>query len=378
MKLRIIMTVVLALILAKPLAAHDKLFKQVPNLSDFKEWVEDWEIFNSYYYDEQIDVIDMHMHPGDFDALGPKGREFVIDNFPVNLPNFLKIPALRLLSRFQLNPYGAFIGIKNQCRSAAVNNCLLFATYAPQTWGIESNDKLLGYLDDRRNKWMGNTYFYGMASIGVADWDNTKQANLAELQNALEHPKVVGIKLAFAHTLTPFDDERYYPIYDMAEAMNKPIYHHVGTSPLRKSSDFEDGELEFFARTFDPQYLEAAIQKYPTVNFIMGHIGNDTNDEGYSRIETSLAYAKKYDNVYLEISALGADNTEKMDNVFRRIMADGTVEKTIYGSDGPQFPGYANRYKEAVIESMKRVGYSIDQARLVMAGNARRVFGIPQ
>ncbi|MCW8879069.1 MAG: amidohydrolase family protein [Kangiellaceae bacterium] len=354
---------------------------EVPDFSDFSERVEDWEKHDSLFNNREIEIIDTHLHPGSFDKLGPKGKEFVKNVFPIDLPDSLKIPLIRLYTSFQLNPYGAFIGIKNECRRASASHCILFATYAPETWGIEPNEDLLGYLNDDRNNFNGDTYFYGLASISVQDWPQKKASSLQNLEATLSHPAIVGIKLAFAHTLTPFDDPQYYDIYHLAQEYNKPIYHHVGTSPLRKVSEFDDDQLPYIMRTFDPMHLEDAIKQFPQVKFILGHVGNDSNREGYSKIDEVFYLAEKYDNAYIEISALGSQRSdptgEVMDGVFNRAKQNNIVHKIIYGSDGPGNPGNTKSYKDLILESMQRVDYSFEQAQQVMADNARQVFNIP-
>ncbi|NVJ58810.1 MAG: amidohydrolase family protein [Gammaproteobacteria bacterium] len=361
--------------------AHSPL-DEMPDLSNFSKQVQDWEKHQSFYAEQELDILDVHLHPGTFDKLGPKGKEFVKSVFPVNLPDFIKVPLLRFFSSFQLNPYGAFIGIKNECRRASANNCILFATYAPETWGIEPNEDVIGYLDDKRNEFNGSTYFYGLASLNVADWENNKAEQLKNLETALQHPKMVGVKLAFAHTLTPFDDPQYFDIYDIAEQYNKPIYHHVGTSPLRKVSEFEESDYEFLFRTFVPSYLEPAIKQYPKVNFIMGHAGNDANKEGYSKIDEVIEIASRFPNVYVEVSALASDRSDpdgsKLDGIFIKAKQLNIVDRLIYGSDGPGSPGNIGKYKERVLESLERVGYSFSEAQAVMADNARALFNIPK
>jgi predicted TIM-barrel fold metal-dependent hydrolase len=369
-------------LLTSPITYSHTPLDEVPDLEQFSEWVKDSENHKTSYAEQEIDIVDMHLHPGSYDKLGPKGKAFVKSVFPVDLPDYLKEPLLRILSSFQLNPYGAFIGIKNECRRSSANNCILFATYAPETWGIEPNEDLIGYLDDARNDFEGKDYFYGLASISVQNWAEQKEASLANLKAALPHPNVVGIKLAFAHTLTPFDDPQYFDIYQLAEDYNKPVYHHVGTSPLRKVSEFSEAELPFVMRTFDPMYLENAIKTYPKVKFILGHVGNDANHEGYSKIDEVFYLAEKYSNAYIEISALGSErndpNGEIMDGVLSRAKALGIVHKVIYGSDGPGNPGKTSSYKDLVMDSLQRVNYSFEDAEKVMAGNARAIFNMPR
>jgi len=379
-KLMLSMSLAMALSGSQVLQAHSPM-DEIPDLNQFKEKVEDWERFDSFYANQELDIVDIHLHPGSYDKLGPKGKEFVKSVFPINLPDFIKVPILRFLSSFQLNPYGAFIGIKNECRKASASHCFLYATYAPETWGIEPNEDLIGYLDDGRNSFEDKPYFFGLASLDVSNWGESKSASLNNLRSALEHPYVVGIKLAFAHTLTPFDDPQYHDIYEVAKTYDKPIYHHVGTSPLRKVSEFSEEERPFVLRTFDPMYLEEAIKAYPDVKFILGHAGNDANQEGFSKINEAFYLAEKYENVFIEISALGSErsdpNGELMDSVLLRAKNNGIVNKILYGSDGPGNPGKTESYKDLVLASMERVGYSFQEAQLVMGTNSRRLFKLP-
>ncbi|MCW9015763.1 MAG: amidohydrolase family protein, partial [Kangiellaceae bacterium] len=128
-------------------------------------------------------------------------------------------------------------------------------------------------------------------------------------------------------------------------------------------------------------HLEDAIKQFPQVKFILGHVGNDSNREGYSKIDEVFYLAEKYDNAYIEISALGSQRSdptgEVMDGVFNRAKQNNIVHKIIYGSDGPGNPGNTKSYKDLILESMQRVDYSFEQAQQVMADNARQVFNIP-
>ena len=53
------------------------------------------------------------------------------------------------------------------------------------------------------------------------------------------------------------------------------------------------------------------------------------------------------------------------------------IEKLLYGSDGPQFPGYVKSHLEAFVAGMEEAGYSADEMRMILAGNFTRVFGMP-
>jgi predicted TIM-barrel fold metal-dependent hydrolase len=62
---------------------------------------------------------------------------------------------------------------------------------------------------------------------------------------------------------------------------------------------------------------------------------------------------------------------------FQRVKAGGVINKMIYGSDGPQFPGYIESHLAAVVAAMKEAGYTPDEMEQVLSGNFLRVFGMP-
>jgi predicted TIM-barrel fold metal-dependent hydrolase len=334
------------------------------------------------YLGQPLEAIDIHMHPGRYEDLGPVGRDFLRKTLPNFLPTFLKDFSLSAASSFLLNPYGAFIGIKSDCEQAGVTMCGLFAVYAPETWGVTSNETLLGYLNDKKNKASdGKPIFFGLASVRMQDWAETEQAELANLRKTLDHPLVRGIKLAFIHNSIPLDDPQYDSVYTVAEQYQVPVYHHVGSSPLRKLSDFAtEAEQEQYLKSYDPARLERAIKKFPNTNFILGHMGFDFNKEGYNSLDTVLDLAERYPNVYLEISAFGDPMHDpqgiEMDTVLREIKARNLIGRTIFGSDGPTIPGGTKTYLKSTLSSMEKLGYTYEEAKAVLAENTIRIFRI--
>ena len=83
---------------------------------------------------------------------------------------------------------------------------------------------------------------------------------------------------------------------------------------------------------------------------ILGHTGYDTKERALTYVDSAIYMAMKYDNVYLEPGALGADRGEDVvDDFVIRMKGGGVLNKVIYGSDGVQFPGYlkSHLYSEA-------------------------------
>jgi predicted TIM-barrel fold metal-dependent hydrolase len=116
---------------------------------------------------------------------------------------------------------------------------------------------------------------------------------------------------------------------------------------------------------------------YPQAIFILGHSGYDTKERALTYVDSAIYMAMKYDNVFLEPGALGADRGEAIVDDFVTRKKDANVlHKVIYGSDGVQFPGYLKSHLENYVAAMQRNGYTAAELRQVLSGNFTRVFGI--
>ena len=132
----------------------------------------------------------------------------------------------------------------------------------------------------------------------------------------------------------------------------------------------------------DRQGLVELNQKHP--QFIPGLIASNKltffdkkYDEG---IQFARELAKKYPNVFLEPSALGSKgsdpNGENLRIAMQRMREAGVVDRIIYGSDGPQSPGFVKDYLARTVEAMRAAGYTAAEAEAVLSGNFARNFGV--
>jgi uncharacterized protein len=336
---------------------------------------------NIYFEGTEVQGIDIHFHAADdWDQLGSVAQRFIQSKLPGFIPDFLKNFSLKALTGFIYNPYGMF-GILRECNNSGFSYCGLFATYAPNSWGIISNEYVLGKLDSPKNiaKKTGKQMFFGLASIDVLDWVKNEKINLAKLDRSLKKDGFKGIKLAFIHNEVPLDERSYDSIYAMAVLHDVPVYHHVGSSPLRTLDDFEtEEEKKNYLKSYDPTLLNVAVKKFPKAKFILGHMGFDFNAEGYDFSDEVFDLAKNNENVYLEISAFGRklfDPEGKfMDHVMCRLKNDGLLNRTVFGSDGPLYPGATKDYLIATLKSMERCGYTAEQAETVLYHTAKSIF----
>jgi predicted TIM-barrel fold metal-dependent hydrolase len=257
-------------------------------------------------------------------------------------------------------------GILSSLDSAGVQAGGVFALYSPHTTGIAPNAFVAEQIAVNPER------MYGFASLRVDQWNLNSQEQLAMLEDALTNlDNMVGIKLAHAHQQFRFDDSRFYGIYEIAGRLGKPIYLHTATSP--------NPGVRLEPPYTDPYYLEEAIKRYPDTIFILGHAGWDTYHRKLTYVDACIDLATRYDNVYMEPGALGAERAaEVLPDFVGRIKAAGMAHKLIYGSDGPQFPGYIRSHLENFVAAMVDAGYTTEEIRMILADNFSRVFGLPK
>ncbi|MEZ4382592.1 MAG: amidohydrolase family protein [Nannocystaceae bacterium] len=305
---------------------------------------------------ERIAVIDMHLHPGDWDAVPPETQEYLASRFP--WPFNLRPDRL---ADEVLSPEG----IVTELDRAGVDVGVLFAVYAPRTVGVATNELVKDGVDTFPRRLLG------LASLRVDDWQNSGDAELERLEEALSQRGMIGVKLAHAHQHFRMDDPDYFGIYALAGALGKPVYLHTGSSPF-------PGIATDRAYT-DPAYLEPAIAAYPQTIFILGHLGYDFINREIGELDTCIDLARRYPNVFLEPSALGSGASDpdgdQFTEVFTRMKEAGVVDRIIYGSDGPQRPGFVAEYLERTLTAMERADYTTAEIRAVLSGNFIRVFG---
>ena len=333
---------------------------------------------------QTLEVIDVHLHSGNFGQLAPSGKGYLISG----TPSFTQLYAPGIFNRL-LDPYAAHIGIRAQTEMAGFDHAVVLATYTHETTGYFTNTQLLGYLRDERNvdfdDGSDEPWAWGLASINFFDdYAGNVEARLAALDSffAEQGDWMIGVKLAHAHQAVPLDAPEFLGVYDVAAKHGVPVLLHTGFSPFPNSQT----DPEFY----DPSYLDSVVSNYDgsgsagRVDFVLSHVG-----QGDLRAtENALSLAETYDNVYLEISALnrparlGLDG-EELDSttpqyvyVLEQIKARGLIGKTLFATDGAQFSGFVSSYLELMVSGMRDANYTVEEMAQVLAGNFHALYGV--
>ena len=331
---------------------------------------------------ETFEVVDIHLHTGLFGDFTQSGKSFIMQQ----LPRFTVI-SFPGISATTSNPWAPHIGIRAQTEWAGVDRAVLLATYTHHTAGFMTNRALEQILIDPRNaKDDGSVWAWGMASINFDDFtegDNAhRRLEVLESYFAQRPDLFIGIKLAHAHQRVAFDDDRYLGVYDVAATHSVPVLLHTGATPFPGAIN-EPGY-------YDPAELESVISAYKgqngnnRVEFVLSHVGGVDQ----RATDHALSLAETYDNVWLEISALGGpmqigpdgepvdSTTARYHYVLEEALARGLVGQTIFASDGPQSSGKVKAYLWEIIEAMQTAGFSSEDMRAVLAENFYRAYGL--
>jgi uncharacterized protein len=311
------------------------------------------------YGDATIPVVDMHLHAGEWEDIPPSTQRFLAERFPFPLGLDAAGTASSILD---------VDGIVGELDKAGASQGVLMAVYAPRSVGIATNELVIEQVAAAPDR------LHGLASLRVDRWADERDEQLQVLEDALDAPGMIGVKLAHTHMHFRMDDADYWAIYEVAADAGAPVYIHTGPSPFPGTSQG--------APYTDPSFIEGAIEAHPDTDFILGHLCFDFINKDIGELETCLDLAARYDNVFLEPSAMGSKGGDPdqvhLPHAMTRIRELDLVDKTIFGTDGPQSPGFVADYTERTLYALEEAGYTVEQAEAVMSGNFARVFGVPE
>lgn len=94
-----------------------------------------------------------------------------------------------------------------------------------------------------------------------------------------------------------YDDERYFPIYERAEALDLPILFHVGIISQKTRAELSDPHMATGPVRMRPSHLDTIGAAFPELRLIQGHMGVPWCNELFE----SIWY---YSNIRCSVSGL--------------------------------------------------------------------------
>lgn len=309
------------------------------------------------YRGEPVDVADLHLHTGTWEKTGPSVRATLKESlpFPLNLdPSGLVDESL------------SSEGILEQMDLAGVSRAVLFAVYAPETVGVTDNELVAERVSADPER------LAGFASLPLDGFADDAEARLSKLRDDISAYGFRGIKLAHPHAGAALNDPSHDPIYALAAELGVPVYLHIGNTPAEGAREDDDAT--------HPNSAQGAVERHPDTVFILGHVGYDFINKELGHVDEALDLAARYPNTLLELSALGSERSdptgEALPEVLRRVADHGLKERLIYGSDGPQSPGFVRKYLERTLAALDTADYSYDEVAWFLSGNAGELLGL--
>ncbi|PMP92486.1 MAG: metal-dependent hydrolase [Caldisphaera sp.] len=172
-----------------------------------------------------------------------------------------------------------------------------------------------------------------------------------------------GFKIISTLFFKYLNDPSVEATIEIANAKGLPVTIHGGCDP-------GIWELPKFCKYGDPSKLDPILKKYRDAKIIIAHAG------GYSAIapgvfmDETLELVKKYENVYIDTSALPTQ-------LIPLIMKDFPINRIMYGSD---YPAVSNsnpkEYMEDVFLTLLSNGISKSNLEKYSHENAESVFNI--
>ena len=226
-------------------------------------------------------------------------------------------------------------------KAGGVNVGLCSAWWGP-SGPLISNDEVAAWVEASAGQLRG---------VGSVDL-SSPMAGRAEARRCVEELGFVGLRaLPWLWNLPP-NDRRYYPLYVSCIELGVPFCLQVGhTGPLRTSE---------FGRPIP--YLDDVALDFPELKIVAGHIGYPWTDE-------VIALATKYENVYIDTSAY---TPKRYPEALVRYMRGNGRKKVLFGTNFPMIS------PAKCMSQVDELGLDDEAKALFLAGNARRVFGLPQ
>jgi predicted TIM-barrel fold metal-dependent hydrolase len=175
---------------------------------------------------------------------------------------------------------------------------------------------------------------------------------------------ISALKLYAPAYRVPLHDRLYYPVYEAAAEQGLPIIIHFGITV----GAFYD------LTCANPLALSVPGRDFPEITFVIAHFG-----AGFLREAMFLAYHTE--NICVDTSGtnnwrLYVPGEPSLEQVFRDALRAFGPSRVLFGTDSTLLSGYRKGIVEEQTAVLDRLDLNPADRALILAGNARRVFGI--
>lgn len=245
-------------------------------------------------------IIDAHIHFSDIQSFHQTARELSFVDYSYN--GFVK----------EYNEANVVLGIAMGLTETAKMGFPDYNTVTPM--GLDLADSIPGQI---------------VYCPGINPYDLDEEA-LLRLEDELQKPNVVGVKIYLGYYPFYAYDEVYEPVYRLAEKYGLAVVFHTGDTYS------ERGLLKYA----HPLTIDEVAVKFRNVKFMMAHFGDPWTLTG-----AEIIY--KNSNVYADLSGLivGTEKELKassegrfLDHLRHALVYANSYDKLLFGTDWPLVP----------------------------------------
>ncbi len=161
---------------------------------------------------------------------------------------------------------------------------------------------------------------------------------------------LVGLKFIPQLLEMSFDDRRFWPIYEAAEALSLPVLCHTGTH-------FHAGKKLKYCQ---PLPLDEVAIEFPRLKIILAHFG-------FPWFAEALAIVQRNPNVFFNIAGWAPRHIPEMVITY----LNGPLKnKALFGSDHPLLP------RRRILDELRALPLKDETRRLLLEDNPKKLLGI--
>jgi len=271
-------------------------------------------------------LVDVHLHPARLDTLKPSWDTWI---------QGFDSPEIHALYDGPAVDAGRFDAL---LEAEGVDVAVVLAEYSPKVTGIQSVEDMLA-LTGPRVRFAANVNPH--LHYPVED-ELARQLDLG----------AVALKVHPVHGGFAANDRAMYPAYAICQERGVPVVVHCGTSTF-------PGALNQYA---DPLLLDDVLRDFRRLDVVLAHGGR-----GWW-YDAAAVLALSNERVWIELSGLPPS---RLPTYYARHNWARLTRRMIFGTDWPGIPGIA-----ANARAVAALCSDDETARLVLAGNAARVYGL--
>jgi predicted TIM-barrel fold metal-dependent hydrolase len=271
-------------------------------------------------------LVDVHLHPARLDTLKPSWETWT--------QGFDSAQLRGLYDGAAVDP----ARFDELLAAEGVDLAIVLAEYSPRVTGVQAVEHMAA-LAGPRVRFAANVNPH--LHYPVAD-ELVRQLDLG----------AVALKVHPVHGGFPADARELYPAYAICQERRVPVVVHCGTSTFAGAQN----------RFADPLLLDAVLRDFPRLDVVLAHGGR-----GWW-YDAAAFLALTDERVWIELSGLPPS---RLQIYYARHNWARLTRRMIFGTDWPGIPGIARNAR-----AVAALCPDDETARLVLAGNAVRVYGL--